>query len=212
MSVLVSAAEEAVPNADSAQRRLVIRLARVRSPLPVKRMKARSPARPGVGRGTRPARWTASGSIRSMSIRPGGEPAVLAAAAEHVDLQAGRVRGRLGVLRVGDDPPRLAELGLAGGIAVGAHQHRDRAEPVQRGDDRQRARARLHQHADVLALADADLEQPADDVVDPLLDRRVGVGAVLEEQDDVLGSALGLLVEQQAEARCGSARRPGRGG
>ena len=84
-------------------------------------------------------------------------------------------------------------------IAVGPHQHRDRAEPVQ-GDDRgQRARARLHQHADVLALAHADLEQAPDDVVDPLVDRRAGVAAVLEQQRHVLGRALGLLVDQQAE-------------
>ena len=60
----------------------------------------------------------------------------------------------------------LAELGLAAGVAVGAHQHGDGAEPAERRDDGQRARARLHQDADVLALADADLEQPADDVVD----------------------------------------------
>ena len=33
----------------------------------------------------------------------------------------------------------------------------------------------------------------------PLLDRLVGVGTVLEEQDDVVGCPLGLLVEQQPE-------------
>ncbi len=93
----------------------------------------------------------------------------------------------------------LAELGLADVVAVGAHQHRDGPEPVQGGDRGQRARPRLHEHADVLALAHADLEQPVDDVVDPLVDGRPRVAAVLEEQRDVVGRALRLLVDQQAE-------------
>jgi len=49
VSLRDSDADEAVPNAESAQRPFVIRLASVRSPLPVKRMNARSPARPGFG-------------------------------------------------------------------------------------------------------------------------------------------------------------------
>ena len=133
-----------------------------------------------------------------------GQPAGLAAAAEDVDLEVRR-RGRgLAVLGVGDDPPGAPELGLTRGVAVRSHQHRHRADPVQRRDDRQRARAGLHQDPDVLALPDADLEQPADHVVDPLLDREVGVGTVFEEQHDVVGSRLRLLVEQQPERDPGS--------
>ena len=62
-----SAADEAVPKADSAQRRFVMRLARVPSPSPVKSTKARSLARPGFGR-YQAGSSTASGSIRSRSV------------------------------------------------------------------------------------------------------------------------------------------------
>ena len=63
-----------------------------------------------------------------------------------------------------------AQRRLARGVAVGAQHHRHGAEPAERGDHRQRARARAHQHAHVLALAHPDRDQPADDVVDPLVD------------------------------------------
>ncbi len=69
VSLLVSEAEDAVPNAESAQRRFVIRFARVRSPVPVKRMNARSPARPGLG-SNQAGTLTSSGWMRSMSISP----------------------------------------------------------------------------------------------------------------------------------------------
>ncbi len=70
MSAAVRAAEEAVPKADSAQRRLVIRLMRMLEPSPVNRMKARSPARPGLGRYQRGS-LTSAGSICSMSVVSG---------------------------------------------------------------------------------------------------------------------------------------------
>src|SRR5437660_1705320 len=50
VSASESSAAEAVPKADRMQRRLVMRLVRVASPAPVNRMKARSRARPGLGR------------------------------------------------------------------------------------------------------------------------------------------------------------------
>ena len=111
------------------------------------------------------------------------EVALLAAAAEHEHLRRTRFQGAGGELGVGDDPGHLAELGLAGDRSVGAHQHGDRAEPVERRDHREAARPGAHQHADVLALVDADRDQTADDGVDPVLRRLVGVGAVLEQEE-----------------------------
>ena len=82
----------------------------------------------------------------------------------------------------------LAERGLARELAVGAQQNRHGAEPVERDDQRQRARAWPHQDADVLALADADRDQAADDVVDPLADLAGVVGAVLEQEEGLVWS------------------------
>ena len=68
-----------------------------------------------VRAGTRRAARPRSGSIRSMSMTPAAEVAVLPAAAEHEDLGGRRPRARAaGELGVGDDPRHLAELGLAG--------------------------------------------------------------------------------------------------
>ena len=66
VSLRLSDADAAVPNADNAQRPFVMRLTWVRSPLPVNRMKARSWARPGLG-SYQPGSVTASGSMASMS-------------------------------------------------------------------------------------------------------------------------------------------------
>ena len=60
----------------------------------------------------------------------------------------------------------------------------------------------------MLALADPEREQAADDVVDPALDRLVGVGAILEEEEVGLGRAPRLLVEQQAERDPGAGLEP----
>ena len=51
----------------------------------------------------------------------------------------------------------------------------------------------------MLALAHAQRQQAAHDVVDPALDGRLGVGAIAEQERDGLGRARRLLVEQQAE-------------
>ena len=56
-----------------------------------------------------------------------------------------------------------------------------------------------HQHADVLALAHADRDQAADDVVDPLVDLAGGVGAVLEQEEDLVGGAPRPLLDEQPE-------------
>ena len=76
-----------------------------------------------------------------MSITPRPRSRGLAAAAEHEHLTPASA-ARLRVLGVGDDARDLAELGLALDVAVGAHQHRDGAQPAERGDDRERGRAR----------------------------------------------------------------------
>ena len=81
----------------------------------------------------------------------------------------------------------------------GRSSTRDGAEPVERGDDDERARPRRHQHADVLALAHADVQQAGDDVVDARPCRPVRVRAVLEQEEDAVAVAAGLLVEQQRE-------------
>ena len=119
-------------------------------------------------------------------------------------------RARAGELGVGDDPRDAAELGLALDRAVGAHQHGDRPEPVERRDHGEAARPGAHQHPDVLALADAEREQAADDVVDPALDRLVRVGAVLEEEELGLRARARLLVEQQSERDPGRRLQPAR--
>jgi hypothetical protein len=69
-SSLLRAAADAVPQALTAQRRLVIRLTRVPSASPVKRMKAVSEPRPGLG-SYQAGSSTRSGSICSMSTTPG---------------------------------------------------------------------------------------------------------------------------------------------
>ena len=103
------------------------------------------------------------------------EVALLAAAAEHQHLAdaglAGAARRARGRRRSAVTSPSSASRSTG---AVGAQQHGDRAEAAQRRDDRERARPRAHQHADVLALADAEREQAADDVVDAVLDRGRG--------------------------------------
>ncbi len=206
-----------MPNADSAHRRLVIRLIRVPLALAGEEDE-REVAAPGRGSGgTRPGSRTASGSICSMSVstaapRSRGPPPP---PSTNVCIVAdpGRERRPLGV---GDDPLDLAELGLAGHVAVGPQQHRDRAEPADRDDERERARPAAHQHADVLALANADRDQPADDVVDPLVDLPGAVAAILEQEEDVVGRPAPALLDEQARARsacsAGSARAgPGAG-
>jgi hypothetical protein len=127
-----------------------------------------------------------------------GEVARLAAAAQHERVHGSQRRGRLPVLEVGDDARDAAQLGLAHQVAVGAQQHRHRADAVERRRDRQRAGAVVHQQPDVLALAHADGQQAADDVVDALLHRAVRARAVLEEEEHVARGAAGLLVEQEA--------------
>ena len=62
----MSAAAEAVPNADWDHRRFVIRLALVYSPSPLNRMNARSPARPGFGR-YQPASVTAAVNLNLLA-------------------------------------------------------------------------------------------------------------------------------------------------
>ena len=110
--------------------------------------------------------------------------------------QSGRQRRALGV---GDDPLHLAELDLALQIAVGSEQHRYGTEPADRDRQRERAWTRPHQHTDVLALADPDRDQPADDVVDPFVDRLGRVGAVLEQEERLLGGLAPPLLDQQAQ-------------
>ena len=193
-----------MPNAESAQRPFVIRLARVRSPWPVKTMKATSSARPGFGVYQR-------GQIDRLGVdllhvrQRQAEVADLAAAAEdeRVDVAEVEPGGELGVLGVGDDPLDLAELGLLRRVAVGAQEDGDGADPAQRGDHGERARAGPHQHADVLALADAERDQAADDVVDPGVDRGAVVGAVLVEEERGVGVVARLLVEDEAERDAG---------
>ena len=92
-----------------------------------------------------------------------------------------------------------AEPGRLGKVGVGGHQHRDRAEPGQRRDRDQRAGPRLHQHADMRALADTDVDEAADDVVDAAVDGLVGVHAPVEQQEFAVGRAAGLLGHDPAE-------------
>ncbi len=103
------------------------------------------------------------------------------------------------MLGVGDDAAISPSSASRLDLAVGAKQDGHGAQAVERGDDRERRRPRLHEDADVLALVDADRDQAADDRVDPVLGGGVGVGAVLEEEEDLLGVVVGLLVEELAE-------------
>ena len=103
------------------------------------------------------------------------------AAAEHQHPHV-EPASRLQIARVGDDLRHRAEPRRGGQVDVGRHQNRDRAEPRQRGDSDERAGPGLHQHADVRALPHADLDQAADDVVDPAVHRLVGVDPAVEQQ------------------------------
>ena len=104
------------------------------------------------------------------------------ATAEHQNLQR-QSAGGLEIGRVREDLADTAEPRRRGEVGVGRHQHRDRAEPRQRRDGHQRARAGFHQHPDAVALADADLDQAAHDVVDAGVDGVVGVHPAVEQQE-----------------------------
>ena len=110
-----------------------------------------------------------------------------------------RLDGLVHVLGVGHDAADLAELRFALHVAVGAKQDADGAQPVQGGDDGERGGPRLHQDPDVLALVDAERDQAAHDGVDPVLGGGVGVGAVLEEEEDLFGVVVSLLVQELPE-------------
>ena len=124
------------------------------------------------------------------------------AAAEHQHPQRQLPR-RLEIAGVGDDVGNPAEPRGLGQVGVGGHQHGDRAEPRQRRDRDQRAGPGLHQDADVRALAHADLDEPADDVVDAAVHRLVGVHAAVEQQELAVGRRRGLLGHDPAERDAG---------
>ena len=91
--------------------------------------------------------------------------------------------GGFEIAGVGDDVGHPAEHRGLGQVGIGGHQHGDCAEPRERGDGDERTGPGLHQDPDVRALADPDLDEPADDVVDASVDRLVGVHAAVEEQE-----------------------------
>ena len=105
----------------------------------------------------------------------------------------------LGPLGVGDDPLDLPELGLARDVAVGAHHHRHRAEPADRDGERERARPGPHQHAHVLPLPHPDPDQTAHHVVDPLVDVPRRVGAVFEQEENLVGCPPPAFLDEQPE-------------
>ena len=149
-------------------------------------------------------RLVPAGELHLVRVDPlhvddsGAEVARSGAAAEHQDLNAG-LAGAFHVFGVGDDASDLAKLGLALDLAVRAKEDCHGTQAVERGDHGEGGRPRLHQDADVLALVDADRDQAADDRVDAVLGRGVRVGAVLEEEEDLLGVVVGLLVEELSE-------------
>ena len=120
------------------------------------------------------------------------------AAAEHQHPHR-QLAGRLEVARVGDDLGHRAEPRRGRKVGVGRHQHGHRAEPGQRRDRHQRAGPRLHQHTDMGALPNTDLDQAAHDVVDAAVDRLVGVDAPVEQQAFAVRRAAGLLGHDPAE-------------
>jgi hypothetical protein len=130
------------------------------------------------------------------------------AAAQDVDPYALDCGGLLAVLGVGDDAAHPSQRDLAGQRTVGSQQHRHRTEPVEGGHDAQCARTGVHEDADVGAAADTDLDEPADDVVDPLVGGGVGVAATLEEEGGVLRGLGGLLGEHGAERDAGRGPEP----
>ena len=137
-----------MPNADSAQRRLVIRLIRVSSPSPVNRMNARSLARPGLGRyhaGSAHRAPDRSAPCRSSTARraraaPPPPPSTNVCTAPSP--AAAGARSGSAMIR-----SHLPELASRASVAVGAQQHRHRPEPAERDRERQRARPGAHQHA-----------------------------------------------------------------
>ena len=187
-----SAADDAVPNADSA-------------PPPVG-----DPARPQVlavtgehdereVTGPSRVRPVPGGDVHLVRVEGlhVGQRAALAAsgAAEQVRLDTVQPRGEARVLGVGDHPGGAAEPRLGGRVAVRAQQHRDGAEPAQRDDQRERGRPGAHQHADRLTAPHPDVDQAADDGVDAVLGGRVRVRAAPVEEEDLVGPAGGLLVQ-----------------
>ena len=196
-----------MPNAEVAQRRLVIRLIRVFSPSPVNRMNARSrrPSRVGAVPGRQPDRGRVDllhvGRHLERRGRAGHHRRRARTCARVAEPAAGAARSGSAMIR-----RTWPSAASRASVAVGPQQHRDRAEPAERGDQRQRARPRAHQHADVLALAHADRDQPANDVVDPLVDLAGGVGAVLEQEEQFVGVACGCAPATSSPSEIAGAR------
>ena len=167
-------------------------------------MNARSPARPGFGRYQRRQRHRPRVDPLHVGDVLGVEVAGTATASEHERVDSAEPGGQRGVLGVGDDPLDLAESRLPGDVAVRPHQHRHGADAADRDHQRQRARPRAHQHADVLALTDADRNQAPHDIVDPLADLAGVVGAILEQEEDVVGRAAPALLDEQPDGDPGA--------
>ena len=164
-------------------------------------MNARSRAKPGLGR-YQPGSSTASGSIFSMSMTSASPRQVQIARSRRRRAPAPGTGSRraasrlLGSVMISVTPP---EPDRRGQVGVGRHQHRHRAQPRQRGDGDQRTGPGLHQHTDAIALAHADLDQAAHDVVDAAVDRLVGVHAPVEQQELAVRGIARLLVDDAAQ-------------
>jgi hypothetical protein len=124
------------------------------------------------------------------------------AAAEHQHPH-GQFSGGFEIARIGDNLRRRTQPRRGRQIGVRRHQHRHRAQPRQRGYRHQRAGSSLHQHTDVGALAHADLDQAADDIVDATIHCLVGVDTAVEQQAFAFWRAAGLLGHDPAERDAG---------
>jgi hypothetical protein len=170
VSALESAAEDAVPNADCAQRALA-----------GEQEEGQVTGSSGVGLVPVRKLDVCRVDLLQVSDQWHAQVARSAATAEDERVHRPEPSRQRHPLGIGDDPPHLAERRLASDIAVRAQEHRHGADAAERDGQRERARAGSHQHADVLALAHADRDQSAHDVVDPIVGRAGVVGAVLEQ-------------------------------
>ena len=163
-------------------------------------MNARSRANPGLG--AIPGRQLDGVGVDLFHVDDAGvirQVQIAGLTATQDQDLSGQLPGGLEVGGVGDDLGHSPEPDRRGQVDVGLHQHRDGAQPRQRGDGHQRAGPGLHQHADAVALAHPDLDQAAHDVVDAPVDRLVGVHASVEQQEFALRRVVRLLVDDAAQ-------------
>ena len=124
------------------------------------------------------------------------------ATAEHQDARF-QFPGRGQIAGIGDDLGHPTQACRRREVGIRRHQHRDSAQPRQRGDGDQRAGPGFHQHADARTLTHSHLDEAAHHVVDATVHRLVGVHPSVEEQRLTLRGLVRLLTHDAPQRNPG---------